>query len=78
MVQGFDAPLEQCQAVARPAALAGCASSPDSLKHGGAAINDQGDVTVLVYGAASNAIYAVSFVSRDGSGSTSIGNLTPR
>ena len=73
--QTFSAPLDQCKAVTTPAALANCAPVQDPLKRGGATISDEGDVTVLVFGAASNATYAVSFVSSDGSQSTSIGNL---
>ena len=51
-----------------------CASVQDPLNRGGATINDQGDVTV-VSRAATNATYAVSFVSGDGTQSTSIDNL---
>ena len=64
--QTFDAPLVQCKAVATPAALTTCATVQDPLKHGGATINDQGDVTVIVIGAATNTTYAVSLVSNDG------------
>ena len=71
----FDAPLVQCKAVATPAALTTCAAVQDPLKHGGATINDQGDVTVIVVGAATNTTYAVSLVSNDGTHTTSIGNL---
>lgn len=60
--QGFSAPLVQCQSVTTPAALTTCASSQDSLKSGGAAISDQGDVTVTVVGAPPNTTYAVTFV----------------
>ena len=71
----FDAPLVQCKAVATPAALTTCATVQDPLKHGGATINDQGDVTVIVVGAATNTTYAVSLVSNDGTQTTSLGNL---
>ena len=71
----FDAPLVQCKAVATPAALTTCATVQDPLKHGGATINDQGDVTVIVIGAATNTTYAVSLVSNDGTQTTSLGNL---
>jgi len=74
--QPFDAPLVQCKSVATPAALTTCASSQDPLKRGGATISDQGDVTVLVFGAAFNTTYAVSLVSNDGTQTTPIGNLT--
>ena len=74
--QTFDAPLVQCKSVATPASLTTCASSQDPLKRGGATISDQGDVTVLVFGAATNTKYAVSFVSNDGTQTTAIGNLT--
>lgn len=73
--QTFDAPLVQCKSVTTPAALTTCASTQDPLKRGGATISDQGDVTVIVFGAATNTTYAVSFVSGDGTQSTSIGNL---
>jgi hypothetical protein len=73
--QTFDAPLLQCKSVTTPAALSTCASVQDPLKRGGATINDQGDVTVIVVGAATNTTYAVSLVSNDGTQSTSIGNL---
>jgi len=73
--QTFDAPLEQCKAVTTPAALSNCAATQDPLKGGGATISDQGDVTVTAYGAATNTTYAVSFVSNDGTKTTSIGNL---
>jgi hypothetical protein len=71
----FDAPLNQCKAVAVPAPLTNCASVQDPLWRGGATINDQGDVTVIVVGAATNATYAVALVSADGTQSTSIGSL---
>ncbi len=71
----FDAPLIQCKSVATPAALTTCASAQDPLKRGGATINDQGDVTVIVIGAATNTTYTVSLVSNDGTQTTSIGSL---
>jgi hypothetical protein len=71
----FDAPLVQCKAVAAPAVLTTCAAVQDPLKHGGATINDQGDVTVIVIGAATNTTYAVNLVSNDGTHTTSIGSL---
>jgi hypothetical protein len=71
----FDAPLLQCKAVATPAALTTCAAVQDPLKAGGAAINDQGDVTVIVVGAATNSTYTISLVSNDGTQTTSIGSL---
>jgi len=74
--QTFDAPLVQCKSVATPAALTTCASSQDSLKRGGATISDQGDVTVLVFGAPPNTKWAISLVSNDGTQTTAIGNLT--
>jgi hypothetical protein len=73
--QTFDAPLLQCKSVTAPAALTTCASVQDPLSRGGATINDQGDVTVIVVGAATNTTYAVSLVSNDGTQSTSIGSL---
>ncbi len=73
--QTFDEPLEQCKAVTTPAALTTCAPSQDPLNAGGATISDEGDVTVTLFGAATNTTYAVSFVSNDGSQTTSIGNL---
>ena len=71
----FDAPLIQCKSVATPAALTTCASAQDPLKRGGATINDQGDVTVIVIGAATNTTYTVSLVSNDGTQTTSIGSF---
>ena len=71
----FDAPLVQCKAVATPAALTTCATVQDPLKAGGAAINDQGDVTVIVLGAATNTTYTISLVSNDGTQTASIGSL---
>ncbi len=73
--QTFDAPLEQCKAVTTPAALTNCAATQDPLKSGGATINNQGDVTVLVYGAATNTTYTITFVSGDGTQSSAIGSL---
>ncbi len=64
--QTFDAPLVQCQSVTTPAPLPTCATVQDPLKRGGATISDQGDVTVTVFGAATNTTYSVSFVSNDG------------
>lgn len=72
--QTFDEPLVQCKAVTTPAALS-CVSVQDPLRRGGATISDQGDVTVVVVGAATNTTYAISFVSSDGTQTTSIGNL---
>jgi hypothetical protein len=74
--QSFSAPLVQCTSVAKPAALTNCAAVNDPLKRGVATINDMGDVTVAIAGTATNTTYAVSFVSGDGSQSTSLGNLT--
>ncbi len=71
----FDAPLVQCKSVIAPSMLTTCAAVQDPLKRGGATINDQGDVTVIVAGAATNTTYAVSLVSNDGTQTTSIGNL---
>jgi hypothetical protein len=73
--QTFDAPLNQCNAVTTPAALTNCASVQDPLKRGGATINEQGDVTVVVYGAAANTTYTVSFVSGDGTQSAPLGDI---
>ncbi len=73
--QTFDAPLVKCQSVAKPAPLTTCAPTQDPLQRGGATISDQGDVTVIVVGAAPNAKYGVSFVSNDGTQTTSIGTL---
>jgi hypothetical protein len=61
--------------VATPAALTTCAASQDPLARGGATIGDQGDVTVLVYGAAPNTTYNISFVSGDGTQTSMIGSL---
>lgn len=73
--QGFSAPLDQCKSVTTPAALTNCAVVQDPLSGGGAAISDQGDVTVTLVGAAPNTTYAVSLVSGDGTRSIAIGNL---
>jgi hypothetical protein len=73
--QTFDEPLEKCSAVTSPAALTTCAGSQDPLQGGGAIINDQGDVTVTVFGAATNTMYSISFVSNDGTQTTSLGSL---
>ncbi len=73
--QTFDQPLEQCKAVTTPAALTTCAASQDPLKGGGATISDEGDVTVTVFGAATNTTYGVTFVSNDRTQTTSIGSL---
>ena len=73
--QTFSTALVQCSAVTKPAALTGCASVQDPLKHGLATINDMGDVTVAVDGAATDTTYAVTFVSGDGTQSTTLGNL---
>ncbi len=73
--QTFDAPLVKCKSVTTPAGLTTCAATQDPLNRGGATISDQGDVTVIVFGAATNTTYAVSIVSNDGTQSTSIGNL---
>ncbi len=61
--QTFDEALEQCQAVTTPAALTTCAASQDPLKGGGAVISDEGDVTVTVFGAATNTNYTITFAS---------------
>lgn len=74
--QSFSASLVQCASVTTPAALTNCASVNDPLKRGIATINDMGDVTVAVNGAATNTTYAVSFVSGDGTQSASLGNVT--
>ena len=71
----FDQPLVQCKSVTTPAALTTCATVQDPLKRGGATINDQGDVTVIVIGAATNTTYSVSLVSNDGIQTTPIGSL---
>ena len=74
LADSFDAELVQCNAVAP--VLTNCAGSQDSLKRGGATINDQGDVTVTVVGAGLDANYAVALVSNDGTQTVAIGNLT--
>ena len=73
--QTFSAALDQCKAVTAPAALLNCASVQDPLNRGGATISDMGDVTVQIFGAATDATYAVTFVSGDGTQSTPLGNL---
>ena len=73
--QTFSAPLVQCKSVTQPAALATCPATNDPLKEGIASINNMGDVTVGITGAATNTTYAVSFVSGDGTQSTSLGSL---
>jgi hypothetical protein len=73
--QTFNAPLVPCKSVKTPAGLTTCAATQDPLKRGGATISDQGDVTVIVFGAATNTIYAVSLVSGDGTQSAPLGNL---
>ena len=72
--QTFDAPLVQCKSVTTPAGLT-CATTQDRLKRGGATISNQGDVTVIVFGAATNTTYDAALVSGDGSQSASIGSL---
>ena len=71
----FSAPLVQCTAVTVPNTLSGCAATNDPLKNGVAVINDQGDVSVGVAGAATDTSYTVTFVSGDGSTSSSLGTL---
>ena len=73
--QAFDEPLEQCSAVTSPASLTTCAASQDPLKGGGAVISDQGDVTVTVFGAATNTTYSISLVSNDGTQMITLGSL---
>ena len=73
--QTFNAPLVRCKSVKSPAGLSTCAATQDPLTRGGAAISDQGDVTVIVFGAATNTTYTVSMVSGDGSQSASIGSF---
>jgi hypothetical protein len=73
--QTFSAPLDQCQLVKAPAALSNCASVQDPLNRGGATIDNEGNVTVLVFGAATDTTYAVTFVSNDGTQTTLLGNL---
>jgi hypothetical protein len=71
----FSAPLVPCTAVTSPAALTNCAGIQDPLKNGGVTIDDQGDVTIIVNGAATDTTYAASLVSNDGTQNTLIGNL---
>jgi len=73
--QTFDAPLVKCKSVTVPAALTTCAATQDPLERGGATISDQGDVTVIVVGAATNTTYDVSLVSNDGTQTAAIGNF---
>jgi hypothetical protein len=73
--QTFDEQLEQCKAVTTPAALTTCAPTQDPLNGGGATISDEGDVTVTVFGAATNTTYTITFVSNNGTQTTSIGSL---
>ena len=73
--QTFDAPLVKCQSVTTPAVLTTCAASQDPLTRGGATISAQGDVTVIVFGAATNTTYNVSLVSNDGTQTLAIGNF---
>lgn len=73
--QSFSAPLAQCKSVAVPAALADCPATNDPLKEGIASINNMGDVTVGVSGAATDTTYTVTFVSGDGSSNTMLSDL---
>ncbi len=54
----YSAPLVQCQAVTSPAALTNCGTDPLTL--GSASIDDEGDLTVSISGAASGQ-YTLSF-----------------
>jgi hypothetical protein len=74
--QTFDEALEQCTEVKTPATLTTCATEQDPLVGGGATISNEGDVTVTLFGAATNTKYAVSLVSNDGTQTTPIDNLT--
>src|SRR5260370_20721492 len=76
--QSFSGPLVQCATVTKPAVLTNCASVKDPLRRGIATSNDMGDVTIAVAGAATNATYAASFVSGDGTKSSSLGSLTTK
>ncbi len=73
--QTFDEQFQQCKAVTSPAPLTTCAPTQDPLNAGGATISDEGDVTATVFGAAPNTTYTVTFVSNDGTQTTSIGSL---
>ncbi len=55
----YSAPLVECQAVTSPAALTNCGTDPLTL--GSASIDDEGDLTVSISGAATNATYSLSF-----------------
>jgi hypothetical protein len=71
--QGFSAALDRCESVTVPNTLSNCGTDP--LGRGIATISNEGDVTVAITGAATNTTYAVSFVSGDGTQTTSLGNL---
>src|SRR5579863_1971712 len=73
--QSSSGPLVKCLAVTDPTIASGCGGVNDPLKHGVASINDMGDVSVVVIGAATNTDYTVKFVSGDGSTNVTVGNL---
>jgi hypothetical protein len=62
----FVGPFEPCSAIAEPAALTTCASSEDPLGYGNAVIDDQGNLELVLGGAATSATYTILFRSIDG------------
>jgi len=72
--QTFDAQFVPCNSVTVPAALT-CAATQDPIKSGGSTISAMGDVTATLHGAANNTSYTVTFVSIDGTQTSTIGTL---
>ena len=60
-------PLVECTQVTQPAALTTCASSQDPLTRGNAAIDNDGDVDIVLIGAGAAQTYTAFFHSIDGS-----------
>ena len=69
----YRAPLLLCSAVTVPNTLSNCGSDP--IKRGEAAIDDSGEVSVVVQGAGASQSYEVLFRTPDGSASIDLGAL---
>src|SRR5579862_2440495 len=59
-------PLVECSQVSDPAALTTCAGTQDPLTSGNAVLDDQGNLDVVLVGAAENTAYTIVFRTADG------------
>jgi hypothetical protein len=69
-------PLVECQSVSQPAVLTTCASTQDPLTAGNVVLDDQGNLDVVLVGAAETTSYSIIFRSVDGTHTIPLGTIS--